>query len=108
MKFKPLLFIIVLIFTIITAQSISCENLSKQGVYHVGPYKISIDAITEIKRSNKGYMYIFYAVGFVEKHSRRVGSIISCNNVQNSKSYLVISGITGRARPIIITPFQLH
>ena len=109
MKFKPLLFIIVLIFTIITAQSISCEDISKKGVYHVGPYKITIVEINKIKR-NTGYPYIFYGYGFVEKDSERVATIESCYKLENGTSYLLISSRQGGggSETIKITPLQLH
>ena len=64
MKFKPLLFIIVLIFTIITAQSISCEDISKKGVYHVGPYKITIVEIDEIIRNTRYSALLFKNITF--------------------------------------------
>ena len=108
MKFKLLLFIIVLIFTIITAQSINCQNIGKEGVYHVGPYKIIINKIVKIKMGNTDFPYIFYGYGFVEKDSVRVGTIESCHDLQNGMSHLIISRTNGEIKIITITPLQLH
>ena len=110
MKFKPLLFIIVLIFTIITAQSINCQNIGKEGVYHVGPYKIIINKIVKIKMGNTDFPYIFYGFGFVEKDYEIVGTIKSCRDLQNGESILLMSSRQGRrgSETITITPLQLH